>query len=326
VLSIFRTNQLLFSALLIPYIILLRISVFFIPYAWTPSTEGIFSQWMYNWVGSTGVLADCIAMFFVFIQAVMINQIVMKNRLSYEVSLFPGLFYVLIASSIPDFLHLSPILMGNTFFIIALSQLMGIYKKNTVADKIFNVGFWLAIASFFYFSFIVFLLLGVIGIFILRSAKIKEWLMILLGFIVPHILVMVYCFWYDQLDFFQATQFTQNVGFLDFQLNYDWIFYVEFGYFAFLTLIIILSFGSYMMKQNIQVQKKLNVLYWTILLSPISLLFQADIQMQHLLLLSVPFGIFISLNFTKIRGQWSETLHLFLLIAVLVWQFKPYFL
>lgn len=325
-LSIFKTNQLLFSAFLIPYIILLRVSVFFVPHTWTPSAEGFFSSGMYEWIGSTGTLADWIAMFFVFIQAVMINQMVMQHRLDREINLFPGLFYVLIASSIPDFLHLSPLLMGNTFFIIAIAQLLGTYKKNTIADNIFNVGFWLAIASLFYFSFIIFLLLGFIGILILRSVKIKEWLMIILGFLVPYVLVMVYCFWCDQLAVFQHTQFAQSIGFLDFNLQYDWIFYTEIVFFVLLSTIVILSLGGYMMKQNIQVQKKISVIYWAILLSPLTLLLQADIQIQHLLLLSVPLGIFISLNFTKIRGQWSETLHLLLLMAVLVWQFKPFFI
>lgn len=323
-LSIFRTNQLLFSAFLIPYIIVLRMAVFFVPDSWQPAAQGIFSVWMYNWCTATGTSATWIAMFFIFVQAVIINQMVMQHRLANEINLFPGLFYILIASSIPDFLHLSPILMGNTFFIIALAQLMGIYKRNTVADKIFNVGFWLAVASLFYFAFTIFIFLAFIGILILRSVKIKELLMIILGFLVPYILSAVYCFWHDLLPFFNQTQFLQNLAFLDLNLTWNWVTYVELGFFALLVVIIIFSSGSYMLKKNIQVQKKINVLYWAILLSPLSLLLQADIQLQHLLLLSVPIGIFVSLNFTQMRRQWSETMHLLLFIAVLVWQYKPY--
>ncbi|HRF38701.1 MAG TPA: hypothetical protein PK198_07925, partial [Saprospiraceae bacterium] len=61
-LSIFRTNQLLYSILLLMYAALLHLSVFVLREAWTPVAPGVFSAWVYQLLGgASGMSAEITA-------------------------------------------------------------------------------------------------------------------------------------------------------------------------------------------------------------------------------------------------------------------------
>ena len=158
-LNFFRTNQLAFNFFLIFYAILLRGSSFIVPsQEATFGKSGVFSLWVLDLCDGFGALPFIVGILLVFVHAVMINVIVARFRMANEVSLLPGVCYILLASSIPEFLNLSPILLANTFFIIALFELFGSFRQKSVIANIFNVGFWLGIGSLFYFSEIIFIL------------------------------------------------------------------------------------------------------------------------------------------------------------------------
>jgi len=194
---------------------------------------------------------------------------------------------------------LSPALLANTFFILALWELFETYRKNDVAGHIVNVGFWIGIASLFYFSELVFLLLAFIGISVLRAFRLKEFLMLLLGFLVPYIMSGVYFLWNDQLAVFWQTHVLESFSFFDINIVSGLKSYINLGIMALIGLIIFFSFNSYYAKKNIQAQKNITVLYWGLFFALISIVFQSNIQFYHFLIFMVPAGILLSFNFLK---------------------------
>ena len=324
-LSIFRTNQIFANILLIIYATITHISLFIVPSSWKPQNSGILSDWVYSWLDVPSILASIFSILLVSFQATIINFICIRYRMAAEINLFPGLFYILIVSLIPDFLHLSPILLGNTFLIFALYQLLETYKKYSAADNIYNVGLWIGVASLFYFSFAIFFLLGWLGLNILRAFKLKERIILLIGFLSPYLLTFTYAFWNDNSLAFLQKQGFSNLAFLDFATIEPLTLYVGGGTILLLLLTALLSSRTYSLKKNIRVQKNINILFLCLFISVFSLLFQSNIGIEHLLLLSVPLGIFISFNFTRMSNQMAESLHLIWLTLVLFWQFFPLF-
>ena len=326
-LELFRTNQLAISILLLFYVLLVRFPVFIVPDIYELGSAGVWSLALYDWLGgASGFLPDLVAAVVLFFQAVYINQIIYKHRLARTTSLFPGVFYIIVASLFLEFNHLSPLLLANTFYIIALGELMEIYKRKTCADRIFNAGFWLGVASLFYFSYLVFLLLGIIAIFIMRAARLKEIMALISVVIVIYFLAGVYYFWYDQFGQFLHLQFVASTAFLDLIINANWQNYLIIGVVGVLLLLTFFSYSSYTIRQNIQTQKRISIISWAIIIAGFSFLVQSQIQIDHLLIFAVPLGIFLSFNFINMSARWAETLHLLLLIAVIVWQFKPFYL
>lgn len=325
-LNLFRTNQLFFSVLLIFYAAILHIAAFVVPFEREPTSYGYLTGLVYDWIGYQGTVPDVVLILLLFLQATVINSIVADHRLDDTITLFPGLFYILISSALPGFLYLSPLHLANTFYIIALFELFKVYKKPSAADNIFNVGFWAAVGSLFYPSYAIFIILGLIGLNILRAFYLQERLMIVCGAIVPYLLVGVYAFWIDQWDIFVQQQFVKSIGFFDFQWASDAETILKIVFIDLFLLVAIFSYGLYLFKKNIQVQKKISVLYWGLLCAGLTLVFQAGIQIDHLLILAVPLGMMISINFTSVSHRWAETLHLLIVIVVLIFQYQQYLL
>jgi hypothetical protein len=288
--------------------------------------DGFLSDWLIGKVGTQGFWATLTGIFVVFIQALMINIIVAKYRMATTISLLPGLFYALLVSLFPEFLVLTPALLANTFFILALWELYETYRKNEASGNIVNVGFWLGIASLFYFPEIAFILLVVFGLSVLRAFRLKEMFMLLIGFVIPYFWVGVYFFWSGQLDVFWQTYLFYKFSFFNFAFPWDSVTLVKVLVLGLLTLVVLFSLGNYSSKRSIQAQKNISVLYWSILVAAISFIIQSNTPFYHLLVIIVPVGTLISFNFIQLSARIAEALHLLLFAGILIWQFHPYWL
>ncbi len=325
-LKFFKTNQVFLSAILIFYIILLRFSVLLAPFKWNPSGQGILSEWVYGWAGSQQLISHILATLVLLVQGFIINVLVINHRLSNEVNLYPGLFFVLLSCFIPDFLYLSPVLLGNLFFLFALVELFDTYKNPACADRIFNAGLWTGIASLFYMPFLFFFIVIMSGLNILRAFSLRERLMALIGLLLPYSFAGLYFFWFNRLDEFWQKQFVANFDFLSFGgAPFGWETLIKVGFFAVLIFLAVFNNNLYLIKKNIQVQKKINILYWIILSALLAAPFQQNLTLEHFLMITPPLGIFLAFTFSTMKPQWAEAIHFLMVVAALTLQFTWWF-
>lgn len=324
-LFLFRTNQVTYSILLLFYALVLRVSYFFNAYPVDMANDGVLSLLVKNWLGNNYIITGIITLVIVFIQALLINNIVNKHRLFRENTLFPGLFYILLVSSIQDFLPLSSILLGNTFLILAISNLLDIYKINNCADAIFNVGFWIGTAGLFYNAFILFLILAIFGLMVLRSFKLKEVLMVVCGYVLPFIFISVYYFWQDQFQ-----DYWNNYFFNQFQLNL-FNFRLSSGpsspYHKLIVLIILFLMGifnSYTFDKSYKIRNFMNLFYGALLISGLTFFFQNNIQISHFLIIAIPLSILLAARFLAMSTTTAEFIHLFIFIGIILFQFNVF--
>lgn len=295
------------------------------PFKWSPSGEGILSELLYGWIGSQGIVAHLLAIFLLLVQGFLINSITIGNRMPKEVNLFPGVFYVLVSSALPDFLYLSPVLIGNTFVLIALNELFTTYKNQACADRIFNTGFWVGVASLFYFPFVFYFIMFNAGLNILRAFNIRERLMALCGLLIPYLIMGMYYFSNASFEVFWETQIVANLSFFSFGSGGSG-FYNNLKIILFVMLIVFVLFNnnSYLTKRNIQAQKKISILYWVMISAFISIFFQKNIAFEHLLMLAPACGVFLAFTFTDMKRQWAESIHFLMVLGALALQFIPW--
>ena len=323
-LSLFRTNQFAANILLVFYVLLLRGTIFFVPQeAAEVSYPGILSNVVYDWVGQQGLLADGIALWLVLIHGFLINVIIAKYRLARNVSLYPGLFYVLLVSAFPDFLRLTPALMANTFLLFVLYELFDCYKKYEATGELFNIGLWLGVAILFYFSGLVFLIMVLIGVNILRSFKWRELLIFIAGLLVPFWLAGTWYFFLGQLDIFWDQAIFNNMGSFVWMKAPGWMGYIQLGLFGFLVLLALLSYNRYTFKTIIRTHKYVDIMYWFMAISAFSILIQQDLAADHLLLLAIPLATFLSMTMLYMNDRTAEAFHFLLVAGILLLQTKP---
>jgi len=143
-----------------------------------------------------------------------------------------------------------------------------------------------------------------------------------MGLLSTFILAGAYSFWTGQWASFWQLQFSKNLDFLDFAGEAHWLTWLKLGLFGLLLLICIISYNRYVLKKNIQKQKYISILYWGLLLSALTILFQREVRLEHLLILTTPMSILISFNFLDMKKPTAEAIHLLMVFAALVLQFE----
>ena len=96
--------------------------------------------------------------------------------------------------------------------------------------------------------------------------------------------------------------------------------------FSIVLILALTQFGGLVYRKTIQVQKKLSLLYWTMLIGGLSTLTIKGIQIENWLSVTIPLGIVTGFVFTNMPRRWSESLHLMLLAAVLILHYKQFLL
>lgn len=309
------------SLLLVFYAALLRFWGLVYTEPWEPTASGILADWVYTQLGYSGLVPWIIATLLVFIGGWMLNGLVLRDRLGKDANLFPGVFFILVSSTLPPFLQLSPLHMANFFYILALFELMGIYKKTDCTIHLFNSGLWIAIGSFFHASYLSLFLLSIAAINTLRSLKIKDILIVLSGILVPYIYAFVYFYWTDQLSLFLGKQFPIQIGIPDLVIANPILYYISLVLFGILGLVILFSWSGFLMKNVIQVQKKINILYSAIFLFIFAPFLVDQLGVDFLLYLAVPLGVLVSFNFTNMPQQRAEVIHLVWVAGLLYFHF-----
>ena len=319
-LTIFRTNQPLANIMLLFYLGIVRASTFVHPPTVMPKMPSILAQWLFLEINPLGFWGMVASFLLVFIQGIFINLTISRYRVASELSLLPGLFYCLVASMLPEFMMLSPILLANTFLILAMYYLFDVYKNNQVAARVFDVGLWIGVASLFYFPYILFVFWGIIGLGLLRGMRPKELLMFLIGITAPFILFAVFLYWNDSFIYFKK-HFADNWGFLTLSTVVHSSAYLKIGGVLFLLMVSLLMSGQIFGRRNIAIQKYISLVYWMLLMGGITIVFQKGIDINHLLVIAIPLGILLSMLIQRISAATAEVLHMILLIGALIYQF-----
>lgn len=326
-LSLFRSNQLTNSFLFFFYLLLLRGLTYFFPELRKDSVfdGGYFGEVVSDWVGSNFWMQEGFTIFLLMSQAFVLTYLVMEHRLARESSLYPGVFYLLIMSSSIYFLPLNDVLLGNTFLIFAIWAMLNTYRVPACADTIFNIGFWIAIATFFNMSYIVFLVWAIFGLNFMRALKLKEILMIFVGFLVPYILILTYYFWNNQFIAFVQGHIYKYLSITDFYLTEDLGVNVAFGFLMLLVIMISFNSTEFFKKQGIQVQKRISVFFLFMLLCFFTVFFQNQLGITDALVLAIPLSVMVGFIIGDMKKGTAEATHWVWLIVVLVLQLRPIF-
>ena len=248
----------------------------------------------------------------IFIQVIIINRMMIRNRIMRDPSLVAGLGYLVLSSFFRDMNFISPDLLAMSFFIPAVSFLFDIYKKFRVELDMFNAGLLTGLAALMEPSFLFFTVIGMITLLKLRAFHLKEFLQYLNAVILPFFMVWGYCYLTDQIQLF--FDFFQNAGWDGDKFSTFW----NMGVFRWVILILglavtLFSYNSHMLKKSIQAQKKIEVVYWILIISLPVVLTGPYMTDHDFLIWFFPVGILLGMILHRtINRPLAELIHLVL--------------
>lgn len=266
------------------------------------------------------VLSKAMYLFLFLILFFLVQFINRKNTLS-KLNTYVLLILVILFGVFPQSMDVHQPFYAHLFLLLAFRKIYSLTINKSIKSKVFDSAFWIGVASIIYnFSFI-FLLLLIVAIVFFKKQSIRNFVILIVGFLTPVYLVFTYYFFVDNMEgFYQLFSFHHSFSFEYITSTYSvWI--------AFMTLIFLLIGALFM------IVLKINLLATTIrnsmmiivthLLISFLILIVAPIKTEVFLFLFFPSAIIIA-NFLEIIP--NKKVKDFFLITFLLLSLIPYFL
>ena len=182
-------------------------------------------------VFSADFFIEKVGLFCLYILLLLIvSFIVKKNSLTFD-NTYGLLFFVILLGLFPKTLTNNSIVISNILLLLAFRKIYSLHTNSNTKLKLFDAGFWIAIASMVYFWNIIFLVLIYSGIVVYKNRSFKNLLIPIVGFITPWIVYFTYHFYFDTL----AVLYTNFNGQLEFSF-----FAMPFGILLILVLLVLI--------------------------------------------------------------------------------------
>ena len=159
-----------------------------------------------------------ISTIWLFLNAIIFNSLLKRNKNFSENNDLPALFFVLFAASIPDFMALSPQMMSMTFILLGFYNVLERIANEDTDDLFLYTGIYVGIATLFYPPAGVFFFLFLISFFLYSTAKLRRIGLYFNGFLIPLGLTVCFFYWHD--NGFHAWHALVERGLFGQQVNY----------------------------------------------------------------------------------------------------------
>jgi hypothetical protein len=228
------------------------------------------------------------------------------------------LTFAILSSSFLPLQRINPAIFASIFFVLAIDRLFVSYEKEYPYSHFFTAGFYVSIASLFYFPATTFLLFVAISLIILQRAGFREIMVSVFGFLTPWFFWVFYHYFY--FDNIQAlpSLITSALSFSFVSVNYGIFFtsmHIVFG----LTLIIsglftLRSLGN----QKINIRKFYVITFWFWLISTLLAFLSPYSSIEMVYIAAIPASVIMANYLTLSKSKFWPNLLLFLLLATAI--------
>ena len=327
-LSLFRSNNPAVVIFYLLYLILFRVCFSFL----SVNADFVFehheplSALLFSFFKNTSTgyptISLVLSAVFCFIQALLVNGIVNENKILAKKNYVAGALFIVFASFFKESLLLTPSSIALTFIILCTARIFSLVRKEKSYGDIFDVGFLVAIAALFYFPCVLFILFAYIGLSTVRPFNYREWIIVLLGFLSPFLLVFTYYYWNDKAALLLADMANVHPQGWLIRGSFELSDKIVIGGMAICTVICLTLLPGSLYSSLIQVRKFANTLVVFVVLVIVAIALQQTIHLSHLVLLALPLGIITSMVLMQIKRNWlTEVMHIILILLVLVGQY-----
>ncbi len=298
---------------------------FRVPYSYKffeGENEGILYHFIDESTSHYPLLQVVISFIIVLFVAFLIQQINSRYALIKARTKLPAVIYIIIIGGFTAMHTLHPVFFAAIFLLLGLNSLFSIFNNPSPQLEIFNAGLFIAIGTLFYFNLIVLLPAFLIAVSIIRrERKWREFLILIIGFIIPIAFALTYTFFTDQLnDTFVIFQKNIFSSINHFKTNYPLQGFL--GLLIFLTII-----GSFKIMQQydsrkVSTRKYYMALFVIFFFSMLSFIFIPATSQEMLVIAVIPLTFLISNFFVSIESVfWRELLFTLFLGSAIFIQF-----
>jgi hypothetical protein len=160
-----------------------------------------FVYWLLDLLfGRSQLSYQILALILIILQGLYFNNSLQKHQQYPEKSNLPLLLYVVCTGLFFDFFTLSPMLMSTSFLLLALDGLFSHINDEASNDEVFSIGFYIGVATLFYFPIALFAGYAFICFLLLAATNARKYFLMLFGFIFTLSLAALFFYLINGLD------------------------------------------------------------------------------------------------------------------------------
>ncbi|AMJ67459.1 hypothetical protein [Hymenobacter sp. PAMC 26628] len=169
-----------------------------------------------DWVGARPVfLYRALALALLLLQALRLNFVLNRADAFPDRGYLAALVYVVVGSLSTDLDALSPLLVGHTFVVFALSALIPTSREGYDNRRLFRAGFLIGLAGLCYLPLVLFAGVGLLAVIIFAANAFRSFLLLLCGLLFPYAVAATYFLYVGALPNF--VQFHLEPGWHNFR-------------------------------------------------------------------------------------------------------------
>lgn len=245
-----------------------------------------------------------LSLFLVFFQAIIFNNLLLKHRAYNENTYLPAFLYVILMNLFFDFYLLSPVLMGLTFILLALDNIITHLSDTRNDQLVLYTGLYLGVANLFYYPSFMVLIAVYVAYTFLTATSIRRYLLLTFGYGLPIIITWIY--YYLQggmkefyIDFVFSIFNVSSHNYLE-PVFYLCILIIPFG-FALVAITKTLRSIRFTNQQE-RIQKLMLIILF---FAALAWLFNKERAPFQLIITIPPVAFFLTHYFLNIRAKWK---------------------
>jgi hypothetical protein len=325
VISLFKQKTPVNTLVIFVFGILIKLPMFLHPHIPTTDKNNavLYNEillFLMSYDMANGYLFATITYLLLFSQAMQLNRLINGHRMMQRVNYLPALAYLLVTSLMPEWNYFSAPLLLNTLVLFLMSGLFKIYNQYSIKATIFNIGLLVGIGSFLYFPSLILFFWVILALMVMRTVKLNEWLICLLGITTPYYFYTAWLFISNNWSWEKLAE----------PVSLSWISLEQSLWLALSGLLLIIPFlaGGYYVQENlrkmlIQVRKNWSlVLIYLLFALCIPFLNNYSKGFENWVLITVPFAAFHAFTYLYPPQRWLPALIFWLTVGyVLFYQY-----
>jgi len=286
----------------------------------------IFFSGLINFVlGGSAIASVIITAVLVFLQALILNTVLQRNNSLIDNTYLPGILYVFILSLNADFLFLSPILLANTFLLLAIDKILTHLKYRGTEENILSTGFLLGLSALCYIPYFTLLVFAILIYIIYSSTLVRRYFLMTYGFIFSFSIFWIYYLAFGEGGVFIEGYFTQLWNYNTVETGELQQMLITMGLPALLTILSgAKSFSSGGLTNHQMLTQRM--MLWLLIVGLVVLRLDQNFAGASMLGLVIPITFFTAQFFITREKKWVAELFFWIVfIGALALMFSPFY-
>ena len=173
------------------------------PVVFSHTDDGVFSFFLKQYiVGLPQTVLVVLYLGIVFFQAIRLNLILNNFRMFPQNTYVPAMTFILLTGIIPQWSSISSAMLANFLLLWLFARLSKLYNNPSPKTLLFNTGLIIGLSVICYHPTALLIIVVLLALMEVRPFNTAEWVVLLMGIVLPYYFLFSWFFLKDQLSHF----------------------------------------------------------------------------------------------------------------------------